>query len=77
MSSNDMTYYELIKSFSVDDMAEFITQLCQERDQYCLERLQEAGIDATLVQLAREIQVEENKRMLLMRLGDIRENLNE
>ena len=75
MSSDEMTYYDLIMTFSVDDMAEFITQLCQERDQYCLEQLQEAGIDATLVQLAREIQVEENKRMLLMRLGDIRENL--
>lgn len=75
MSSDDMTYYDLIMMFSVDDMAEFITQLCQERDQYCMEQLQEAGIDATLVQLAREIQVEENKRMLLTKLSDIRENL--
>lgn len=74
-SDNEMTYYDLIMSFTVDDMAEFITQLCQERDQYCLERLQEAGIDATLVQLAREIQVEENKQWLLCKLGDIRENL--
>ena len=74
-SDNEMTYYDLIMQFSVDDMAEFITQLCQERDQYCLERLHEAGIDATLVQLAREIQVEENKQRLLRKLGDIRENL--
>lgn len=77
MSSDEMTYYDLIKSFSVDDMAEFITELCQMRDKYCLEQLQEAGIDATLVQLARPLQVEENKRLLLMRLGDIREILNE
>lgn len=75
MSSDDMTYYDLIKSFSVDDMAEFITDLCVERELECLAQLQDAGIEASIVQLAREIRVEENKRMLLMRLGDIRENL--
>ena len=75
MSSDEMTYYDLIKSFSVDDMAEFITELCQTRDEYCLERLQKDGIDDTLIQLAREIQVEENKRMLLTKLSDIREIL--
>jgi DUF1680 family protein len=70
-----MTYYDLIKSFSVDDMAEFMTDLCRDRDLYCLEQLHEAGIDASLVSLAREIQVEMNKQQLLRKLGDIRENL--
>ena len=77
MSSDEMTYYDLIMTFSVDDLAEFITTLCEERDLYCLECLHEAGVDASLVHPAREIQVADNKRMLLTKLGDIRENLNE
>lgn len=71
MSSDKITMYDIIKSFDVDDMAEFITELCQERDRFCLERLQEAGIDATLVQLAREIQVEQNKFWLLSSPSEI------
>lgn len=65
-----MTYYELIKQFDVNDMAEFITELCRTRDQYCLEKLHEAGIDASLVQMARELDVEENIRMLLRDVGE-------
>ena len=71
MSSDKITMYDIIMSFDVDAMAEFITELCQERDRYCLERLQEAGIDATLVQLAREIQVENNKFWLLSEPSEI------
>lgn len=68
------TVYEMIRSFSVDEMAEFITDLCRERDLYCLERLQEAGIDASIVQLARELQVLDNKMWLLSKYSDICEN---
>ena len=69
--SSEPTFYDLIKGFNVDDMAVFITQLCRERDEYCLEALHTAGIDASLVSIAFEIQVEDNKRWLLTKLSEI------
>lgn len=69
--NTDMTVFDMIKQFDITEMAEFITELCHGRDVYCLERLQEAGIDATIVSIAPEIQVEENRQWLLTKLSDI------
>ena len=69
--NTDMTVFDAIMQFDVTKMAEFITDLCRERDLYCLEVLQEAGVDATMVSIAREIQVEDNRQWLLTKLSDI------
>lgn len=69
--NTDKTVFEAIMQFDVTEMAEFITDLCRERDLYCLERLEEAGVEATIVSVAREIQVEKNRQWLLMKLSDI------
>lgn len=60
-----MTYYERITSFNIDELAEFITGLCEERDYHCLEKLYEMGIDASIVHSPFELRVEKNKRLLL------------
>ena len=69
--NTDKTVFDAIMQFDVTKMAEFITDLCRERDLYCLEVLQEAGVDATMVSIAREIQVEDNRQWLLTKLSDI------
>ena len=64
------TNFDLIKSFDVDEMAEFLTDLCHERDVVWLETLQAQGIDASLVELPREVQVEIHKQSLLENASD-------
>lgn len=64
------TNFDLIKSFDVDEMAGFLTDLCHERDVVWLEKLQAQGIDASLVELPREVQVEIHKQSLLENASD-------
>jgi hypothetical protein len=64
------TLFEAIKNFSLTEMAEFITQLCRERDEAVLEHITAQGYDAFLVSISFEEQVEENKKLLLMTPSD-------
>ena len=72
-TSSIKTMYDLIRSFSIDDMAAFMAQLCHERDITLLEALHEQGIDATLVELPFEVQCEIHKKYLLSDLSDFKE----
>ena len=55
----------MIKSLNVDEMAGLLTDLLHERDVMWLEKLQTQGIDSSLVELPREVQIEIHKRFLL------------
>ena len=68
------TMFDVIKSFNLDDMAVFLTQLLHERDVNLLESLNEQGIEATLVELPFEAQCEIQKVFLLKEPSDLSEN---
>lgn len=65
-----MTNLELIQSFNVNEMATMLAQICHERDCQMLERLSAHGIDASLVTLPYEAQVEIHKNWLLEEIDD-------
>lgn len=64
------TNFDLIKSFDVDEMAGFLTDLCHERDVVWLEKLTAQGLDVSLIELPREMQMEIHKRSLLENVSD-------
>ena len=72
--STNKTMFDVIKSFNLDDMAAFLTELLHDRDMVLLETLHEQGIDATLVELPFEIQCEIHKEFLLKEPSDLSEN---
>ena len=59
------TNFDLIKSLNIDEMAGLLTDLLHERDVMWLEKLQTQGIDSSLVELPREVQIEIHKQFLL------------
>ena len=63
--STDATIYDMIMSFGVDEMAEFLHEICRERDLKLQEALHRQGVEADLVELPREVQIEMHKQFLL------------
>lgn len=60
-----MTMYDVIMSLDVDEMAEFLHEICHERDIQLQKSLHEQGAEVTLVELPREVQIELHKQFLL------------
>ena len=65
-----MTFYEKIKSYDVEELAEFIYGLCEGTEERLLESLERQGYEASLVRIAPEIQISENINMLLQEVDD-------
>lgn len=72
--STNKTMFDVIKSFNLDDIAAFLTELLHDRDKALLETLHEQGIEATLVELPFEVQCEIHKKFLLKEPSDMSEN---
>ena len=65
-----MTLYEKILTFDVDAMAEFVTELIVNTEERLLHSVAAQGVNVSLVSLAREIRVAENKATLLQEVDD-------
>lgn len=65
-----MTLYEKILTFDVDAMAEFVTELIVSTEERLLRSVSAQGVNASLVGLAPEIRVAENKATLLREVDD-------
>ena len=72
--STNKTMFDVIKSFNLDDMAVFLTELLHDRDMVLLETLHEQGIDATLVELPFEVQCNIHREYLLREPEEPSEN---
>ena len=60
----NMTEYDRIRNFNIDEMAVFITSIIHERDIAIQKKLAENGISTSLIELDFDIQCEIQKRLL-------------
>ena len=58
------TNYDRIRNMSIEEMATLFYGIIHERDVHLLEKLKEAGMEASLIEMSPEIHIEYHRQWL-------------
>lgn len=64
-----MTLYEQITSMSIENMAEFLYEICHEKDIQFIKYLNDNGVSVSLVEIDRDIQIAIQLQSLMSEVG--------
>lgn len=60
-----MTAYDFIRSLNIEEMAEFLYEICHQKDLDMVMYLNERGIKTDLIEVSKDIQVQKHINYLL------------
>lgn len=64
-----MTLYEYIKTMTINEMADFLYEICHEKDMQFMKYLNDNNIPASLVEVDRDIQIAIQLQSLMSEVG--------